>query len=198
MTTTPAVAHGRLLVRGDPGYEHPRIGGSFNHRVPVRYPAAVLRASTRSDVVGGVRLAADRGWRVAVRSGGHSWAHWPLRDNALLIDLGDLGELGFDAATGTATAGPAVRGGAELAPFLERHGRFFSLGHCADVGLGGFLPQGTWRTPVGRAWSRPGVPRCGHPIPPENLCHAEAASNHLRPARGPGGAGAALGYDSAT
>jgi hypothetical protein len=107
------------------------------------------------------------------------------------------------------------------------------VGHCADVGLGGFLLQGGmgwntrgrgwaaqhveaidivtaagdlvhadasahWRTPVGRAWSRPGVPRCGHPVPPENLCYAEAASNHLRPARGPGGAGAALGYDRAT
>ena len=39
-------------------------------------------------------------------------------------------------------ARPAVRGGLELAPFLESHGRTFTGGHCESVGLGGFLLQG--------------------------------------------------------
>ena len=35
-------------------------------------PAAVLEAADEADVVAGVRLAAERGWSVSVRSGGHS------------------------------------------------------------------------------------------------------------------------------
>ena len=42
---------------------------------------------------------------------------------------------------------PAVRGGLELAPFLESHGRMFTGGHCESVGLGGFLLQG------GQGWN---------------------------------------------
>jgi FAD/FMN-containing dehydrogenase len=40
------------------------------------------------------------------------------------------------------TVGPAVRGGADLDPFLAARGRFFAGGHCPTVGLGGFLLQG--------------------------------------------------------
>ena len=79
---------GRLLRRGDPGYEHARVGRIFNARRPDRFPAAVLLAADDDDVIEGVRLAAERGWTVTVRSGGHSWAAWSLRDGALLIDLG--------------------------------------------------------------------------------------------------------------
>ena len=49
---------------------------------------AVLLAEDEDDVVAGVRLAADRGLQVSVRAGGHSWAAWSVRDDALLIDLG--------------------------------------------------------------------------------------------------------------
>jgi FAD/FMN-containing dehydrogenase len=137
----------RLLRRGEDGYEAARVGRVFNARRPERYPAAVLLAASEDDVVAGVRLARGEGWRVAVRSGGHSWAAWSVRDDALLIDLGDLKDLTFDPATGIATATPAVRGGDELDPFLERRGRMFPGGHCPSVGLGGFLLQG------GQGWN---------------------------------------------
>src|SRR5262249_55633058 len=133
---------GRLFRRGDPGYEQARVGRIFNARRPDRFPAAVLLAARDDDVVAGVRLAAERGWPVSVRSGGHSWAAWSLRDDALLIDLGQLRDLGYGPATGVVTARPAVQGGLELAPFLTERGRAFPGGHCASVGLGGFLLQG--------------------------------------------------------
>jgi FAD/FMN-containing dehydrogenase len=138
---------GRLLLRGDPGYEQARVDRIFNARRPDRFPAAVLFAEDDNDVIAGVRLAAERGWTVSVRSGGHSWAAWSLRDDALLIDLGRLRDIGYEPATGVVSVRPAVPGGLELAPFLAERGRAFPAGHCASVGLGGFLLQG------GQGWN---------------------------------------------
>ena len=133
---------GRLFRRGDEGYDDARIGRVFNARRPDRHPAAVLLAESDADVIAGVRAAADRGWQVAVRAGGHSWAAWSVRDDTLLIDLGRLRDMSYDAVTTIATAGPSVQGGQELAPLLAGYGRFFAGGHCPTVGLGGFLLQG--------------------------------------------------------
>src|SRR5262249_18843507 len=113
-----------------------------NRRRPARQPAAVLRAADEADVVAGVRLARAEGLQVAVRAGGHSWAAWSVRDDTLLIDLAAFTALSFDEGTGIVTAGPAVRGGTDLDPFLAAEGRFFAGGHCPTVGLGGFLLQG--------------------------------------------------------
>jgi hypothetical protein len=70
---------GSLVARGEPGYEQARAGRVFNRRRPERYPDAVLLGGSDADVVAGVRLAAERGWTVAVRSGGHSWAALRVR-----------------------------------------------------------------------------------------------------------------------
>jgi len=142
MTSGRLALRGQLVLRGRPGYEQARVGRVFNARRPARFPAAVLLAADEDDVIAGVRLAAERGWTVSVRSGGHSWAAWSLRDDALLIDLGAMRDIGYDPATGVVSARPAVQGGLELAPFLAERGRAFPGGHCATVGLGGFLLQG--------------------------------------------------------
>jgi FAD/FMN-containing dehydrogenase len=113
---------GRLLLRGDPGYEQARVGPIFNARRPDRFPAGVLLARCDNDVIEGIRLAADRGWTVTVRSGGHSWAAWSLRDDALLIDLARLRDIAYEPETGVVSARPAVKGGLELAPFLAERG----------------------------------------------------------------------------
>jgi FAD/FMN-containing dehydrogenase len=138
---------GDIVWRGDRGYEEARTGRVFNARLSDRYPAAVLFAVGEDDVVAGVRLARDRGLKISVRAGGHSWAAWSVRDDALLIDLGRMRETTFDPDTGIATASPAVKGGAELVPFLTSHGRAFPGGHCPSVGIGGFLLQG------GQGWN---------------------------------------------
>ena len=36
---------GRLVLRGEPGYEQARVGRVFNARRPDRFPAAVLLAA---------------------------------------------------------------------------------------------------------------------------------------------------------
>jgi FAD/FMN-containing dehydrogenase len=139
-----------LIGRGDSGFEEARVDRVFNRRLTDRQPAAVVRPSTEAEVVAAVRLARERGWQVAVRSGGHSWAQWSVRDDALVIDLGALSDIAYDEETGIVSAEPAVKGGAELSPFLESRGRFFPGGHCPTVGIGGFLLQG------GQGWNARG------------------------------------------
>jgi FAD/FMN-containing dehydrogenase len=134
----------RPIRRGEPGYEEARVGRLFNQRHPDRYPSAVLFAEDAEDVAAAVRWA---GSPVSVRSGGHSWAAWSVRDDGLLIDLGHLNRLDYDEATGIVIAGPAARGGLDLSPFLAARGRAFPVGHCPEVGLGGFLLQG------GQGWN---------------------------------------------
>jgi len=141
---------GELILRDDPDFETARIDRVFNRRLSDRRPVAVLRVASERDVMRGVRLARERGWKVAVRSGGHSWAQWSVRDDALVLDLGGLQELGYDPETGIASASPAVKGGQVLGPFLEERGRFFVGGHCPTVGIGGFLLQG------GQGWNARG------------------------------------------
>jgi hypothetical protein len=53
----------RLILRGADGYDEARFARVFNGRRPERYPAAVLVAESEDDVVEGVRLARDRGWK---------------------------------------------------------------------------------------------------------------------------------------
>ncbi|MHC3472751.1 FAD-binding oxidoreductase [Streptomyces sp. 7R007] len=142
---------GTLHLPGDESFEEACLGRVFNARRPAdRRPAAVLEARTEDDVVEGVRLALERGWQVAVRSGGHSWAAWSVRGDALLIDLGGFREMTYDPDTRIATATPSVKGGDELNPFLGGFGRFFNGGHCPSVGIGGFLLQG------GQGWNARG------------------------------------------
>ncbi|UQX87418.1 FAD-binding protein [Jatrophihabitans telluris] len=138
---------GAFYLPGDEGYEQARVGRIFNARKPERYPAAILQVVDETDVVAGVRLAAERGWTISVRSGGHSWAAWSVHDDALLLDLGALRSLDYDDATGIVAAGPATMGSLELAPFLTERGRSFPGGHCASVGIGGYLLQG------GQGWN---------------------------------------------
>ncbi|MGW5654237.1 FAD-binding oxidoreductase [Streptomyces humi] len=142
---------GTLHLPCDEDFEEAVYGRVFNARRPAdRVPAAVLRAVTEQDVVEGVRLALERGWQVAVRSGGHSWAAWSVRREALLIDLGGFREMAYDETTGIVTATPSVKGGDELNPYLGGFGRFFNGGHCPSVGIGGFLLQG------GQGWNARG------------------------------------------
>lgn len=133
---------GAFWRSGDAGFAAATTSRIFNRRRPSRRPAAVLRAADTADVVAGVKLAAAEGWKVAVRSGGHSWAAWSLREDTLLIDLARFTGMSYDPADAVVAVGPAVRGGLDLDPYLARHDRFFAVGHAPTVGLGGFLLQG--------------------------------------------------------
>ena len=122
-------------------FERARVGRVFNRRRPKRMPRAVVEASKESHIVEAVRLAIEQNCRVSVRSGGHSWAAWSVRDDAILIDLGNYRLLELDEANMTVVVSPSTTG-RMLNGYLVEKGYMFAGGHCPDVGVGGFLLQG--------------------------------------------------------
>jgi len=76
MSSTQLVSDLPIIWResADPEtYETARVGRVFNQRRPNRYPVAVVEAENETHILEAVNLAKERGWRVSVRSGGHSW-----------------------------------------------------------------------------------------------------------------------------
>lgn len=113
----------------------------FNTKVPERYPTAIIRPTTVAHIQTGIKLAQELGCRVAIRSGGHSWACWSVRDKTVLLDLVDFAHKHYDPVTDTLEASPGTTS-LKGSTFLREHGRFVPFGHCGEVGLGGFLLQG--------------------------------------------------------
>jgi FAD/FMN-containing dehydrogenase len=131
-------------------YEEARVGRIFNSRRPERYPVAIVFAKRESDIVEAVNLAIKENCRVSIRSGGHSWPAWSLRDEAILLDLGNHFEMELDETTGVVRVAPATKG-RDLVAFLATKGRVVSTGNCPSVGIGGFLLGGGqgWNCNVG-------------------------------------------------
>ncbi|KAI7782131.1 hypothetical protein LA080_013807 [Diaporthe eres] len=102
----------------------------FSTKLPDRYPTAVVRPRTDKHVVDSIRLAARLRARVAVRSGGHSWAFWSIRQDAVLVDLVDYKHIGYDEATRIVTTTTSVTS-SEMTAFVAERGRFIPTGHCA-------------------------------------------------------------------
>lgn len=147
---------GQIFWRGDAGYEAARRAAVWNGRKPDRFPEVVVQAVDEADVIAAVKLARVPGFKVGIRSGGHSWAATYLRDGGMLLDLSRMNGFTVDAAARMATIQPGLKG-TELNRALIKDRLFFSSGHCMSVGLGGFLLQG------GFGWnSRLWGPACCH------------------------------------
>lgn len=131
----------RHFVRGDDGYEVARRAAVWNGRLPERFPDSIVQAHDIGDVTAAIRYAADHGYCVGVRSGGHSWSANHLRDGGMLLDVSRLNDCLVDLEHMTAVVGPGKVGSA-LAVELDEHGLFFPAGHCDGIGLGGYLLQG--------------------------------------------------------
>lgn len=130
-----------VLRRGEDGYEEARRAAVWNARTPDRHPDCIVPARTEEDVVAAVRHAREAAMRIGVRSGGHSWSGSHVRDGGMLLDVSRLREVTVDADGMRATAQPGVIG-AELDRELAAHDRFFPVGHCPGVAIGGYLLQG--------------------------------------------------------
>lgn len=133
--------HGAVLRRGAEGYEDARRAAVWNARTPERFPDVIVLAADEDDVPRAVRLARVEGLRIAVRSGGHSWAGNHVRDGGMLLDLSRLDGASVDPQARTATVQTGCTGDKLLAQLAE-HDLFFPAGHCPGVGLGGYLLQG--------------------------------------------------------
>ena len=151
LTASATGIDGRVLRRGEEGYEHLRRGAVWHAGVPERYPEVIVLATSEGDVVAAVRLAIRLDLKVAVRSGGHSWSGSHLRNGSLLIDMSNLRRVEIDAGSMTATVQPGVRG-SEVLSMLREQDLFFPVGHNYAVGIGGYLLQGGfgWAGSAGR------------------------------------------------
>lgn len=132
---------GKLLLRGDAGYARACEDALANRRRPDRHPEAIVRARSAADVVAAVGLARQRGLRIDVRSGGHSWSGSHLHDGGLLVDLSQMTDFTVDTEAATAIAEPGLRG-SDFTARLAEDGLFFPTGHCLGPALGGFILQG--------------------------------------------------------
>ena len=132
---------GRIITKGEAGFDKALLGTSFNAQDPGRRPALIVQANDDKDVVAAVRQARDRGLTIGICSGGHSWAQNHIRDGSMLIDLSRLDSIEIDPARCTATIGPGCLAG-DLDAALVKHKLFFPVAHAYTVGMGGFLLQG--------------------------------------------------------
>ncbi|PWY97374.1 FAD-binding domain-containing protein [Testicularia cyperi] len=135
-----------LIDRDCEGYEEARVGRVFNLRRPSRFPDYVVFPENEEQVIKAVNLAREKGLKVTIRSGGHSWAAWSVQPDSILLDLSRLRILDIDAEKMLVTASTCTTG-VKLNEALSRHGLMFGGGHCPDVAIGGFLLQG------GQGWS---------------------------------------------
>ncbi|KAL3469474.1 hypothetical protein BJX99DRAFT_69803 [Aspergillus californicus] len=131
-------------------YEQERTKHLFNTVIPKTYPHAIATVETEQDIIDAVNLAISQDRRISIRAGGHSYAAWSVRHDAFLIDLGDYHECELDADSGIVRVSPSLTGRA-LSDFLAARGRVFPMGHCPDVGVGGFLLGG------GMGWNQPNL-----------------------------------------
>ena len=148
--TLQANIGGSIVQRGDDAYEAVRLEMAWNQLKPQRYPEVIVRVASEADVPAAIRFARRHHLKVAVRGGGHSWCHAPIREDGMLLDLSGLKNVSVDVAARTAAVQPGVSG-RELMRQLSADQLAFPVGHCPSVPISGFVLAGGlgWN---GRMW----------------------------------------------
>jgi FAD/FMN-containing dehydrogenase len=104
-------------------------------------PDVAVSCRTTAEVVNAVKLARDRGLRVAVRGGGHSIAGLSTIDGGMLIDLAPMNSVEVDRERKTAKVG----GGAILSDLdqaTQQYGLASPTGVVSDTGVAGLTLGG--------------------------------------------------------
>jgi FAD/FMN-containing dehydrogenase len=88
-----AGVRGRVIGPDYAGYDEMRIvvSGEYDRR-----PSAIVRPTDADEVALVVRLAAESGTELAVRSGGHSGAGHSTTEGGLVLDLREMKALEID------------------------------------------------------------------------------------------------------
>lgn len=129
---------GRVITPEDPSYEEERK--IWNGMVDKR-PAIIVKCRGTDDVIAAVNYAREAGLKATVRGGGHHVAGGALNDGGLVIDLSEMRDVSFDAATKTVRA----QGGAQLGDLdgaTLPHGRSVPTGVFTETGVAGLTLSG--------------------------------------------------------
>ncbi|KAJ3339015.1 hypothetical protein HDU93_008766 [Gonapodya sp. JEL0774] len=119
-------------------YDESRTGVRVRQQ---HYPAAIVYASSISQVQLAVKCAVAANVKVVPRSGGHSYEGLSSLDNQLVIDISGLAGVSVNSESATATVGAGIRLG-NLYVALDAAGFTFTGGTCPSVGLGGHMAGG--------------------------------------------------------
>jgi FAD/FMN-containing dehydrogenase len=130
-----------LTTKTDESFEARRNALVWQAVKPDRHPHAIWQVRSEQDIVDALAHARERGLRVSMVSGGHSYIGHGVRDGTLLLDLSRLKGMEIDAANQRGWVEPGVRV-AEFEAALERAGLAFPIGHDPNVGLVGYLLGG--------------------------------------------------------
>ncbi|KAI5803910.1 hypothetical protein EDC01DRAFT_478425 [Geopyxis carbonaria] len=114
----------------------------YNHRLPY-LPAAIILPTNTHQISTALHCATSHHTRVAVRSGGHSYASHSLggTNTSLILDLRHFASISLSPSTAIASIGPGARLG-PIALTLAAAGRALPHGLCSTVGLGGHATHG--------------------------------------------------------
>lgn len=129
---------GALILPGDKDYEAARRVWNWRYD---KHPAMVARCASSEDVRRSVEFARTQDLRVAVRSGGHSFAGYSTCDAGIVIDLSRMKSVKLDPAKRIAHAEPGIQI-AEFDNLTAPVGLAASLGACPDVAIGGLTLGG--------------------------------------------------------
>jgi FAD/FMN-containing dehydrogenase len=128
---------GQIVLPSDAKFEEARR----IHWVSSAMPAMVVRAASTSDVAATIAFAREHSLELAVRSGGHSLAHYGIVEGGVVLDLSLMKTLEIDPETRIARLGAGLTWG-EVAAALHPHGLGLSSGDNATVGIGGLTLGG--------------------------------------------------------
>jgi FAD/FMN-containing dehydrogenase len=103
-------------------------------------PRAVVRPGRAEDVAATLVRAGEIGARVAVRSGGHAFDGFPVREDAVLLDMRAMAAV-EPRPDGTVVVGPGARL-RDVIRALAADSRAIPTGDCPTVGLGGLVTGG--------------------------------------------------------
>jgi FAD/FMN-containing dehydrogenase len=127
---------GQVVGPDDAGYDQARQVMYGDLR-----PAVVIRVADVADVQRVIRLAAETGLELAVRSGGHSGAGHSSTDGGIVLDLRGLTSIDVDPEAKTATAQTGLTA-AEVNAATGEHGLVIGFGDTGSVGIGGIVTGG--------------------------------------------------------
>ena len=129
---------GAVITPQDPVYEEARrvFYGSHDRR-----PAVIVRPADASDIAEVIKLAADTGLELAVRSGGHSPAGHGTTEGGILLDLSSMTALDLNAADRTAWAETGLTAG-QYSIAAGASGLATPFGDTGSVGIGGLTLGG--------------------------------------------------------
>lgn len=128
---------GDLVTPRDEGYDRSRR--MFNARFDGVRPSAIAYPEGPADIAECLSFARIHDVRVAVRSGGHSYAGWSTGEARIVIDLARLPSVFVDGDAAVIGAGARL---GDVYEALGARGRVVPAGTCPSVGISGLTLGG--------------------------------------------------------